>query len=116
MPRETYVDWVRETVVKEVLAQRPGKEQATVPPGRRPSIDAITADWLEQVRASGIDVVGDLADLESVWPDHSDHWPNPDHADPAVVAEAAIEALAHVLERAGAARPRRPAAAPASRG
>ncbi len=102
VPRETYVEWVRETIVKDVLAQRPGREQATVPPGRRPSIDAITAEWLERLRAARVDVVGDLADLESVWPDHSDHWPNPDHADPAVVADAAIDALAHVLECLGA--------------
>lgn len=115
VPRETYVDWVRETIVKEVLAERPGMVPATVPPGRRPSIDAITAEWLAWVRGSGLDVVGDLADLESVWPDHSDHWPNPDHADPAAVAEAAIEALAHVLERVDPTPADDPPAAPFAR-
>lgn len=98
VPRETYVEWVRETVVKEVLAKRPGMELASVPPGRRPSIDAITASWIEEIAGSGTDVVGDLDDLRSRWPDHSEHWPNPDHADPALVAEAAIQTLAHVLD------------------
>jgi hypothetical protein len=101
VPREVYVSWVRESLVKEVLAGRTDSEQASVPPGRRPTVEAITADWLEQIRAAGYDVVGDLADLEPVWPDHSSHWPNPDHADAAVVADAAIEALAHVVDRAG---------------
>ena len=99
VPRSTYVEWVREGIVKEVLASRRGSEQASVPPGRRPSIEQITTEWRERIAASGIEVVGDLDDLESVWPDHSEHWPNPDHADPAVVADAAIEALAFVLAR-----------------
>ena len=101
VPRETYVEWVRETIVREVLAQRPDMKLATVPPRRRPRIEAITAAWLQEIRNSGIDVVGDLDDLLSVWPDRRKRWPNPDHADPAVVAEAAIQALAHVLDEIG---------------
>jgi hypothetical protein len=69
---------VRESIVKDVLAQRPGKVPATVPPRRRASVDQITASWLEDIRGSGIDVVGDLADLESVWPDDEGHWADPD--------------------------------------
>ena len=70
-----------------------------MPPGRRPSSTRSPPSGWTGCAGSGIDVVGDLDDLVSVWPDDSDHWPNPDHADPADVAEAAIEALAHVLER-----------------
>jgi hypothetical protein len=33
-----------------------------------------------------------------VWPDDGDTWANPDQPDEAVVADAAIKALAHVLE------------------
>jgi hypothetical protein len=99
--RAVYVNWVRETIVKEVLAQRADKVPATVPPKRRPQVERITESWLEEIRSSGVDVVGDLADLEPVWPDRDGPWPNPDRADPAVIAEAAIEALAHVLTRAG---------------
>ena len=56
LPRETYVEWVRETIVKEVLAQRPGMEPATVPPERRAAIEAITSEWLTEISGSGIDV------------------------------------------------------------
>ncbi len=96
--RETYVTWVRETIVKEVLAVRPDKHPATVPPDRRAVVEEITADWLEKIRGSAVDVVGDLDDLVPVWPEDSGHWCDPDDADPAVVAEAAIQALAHVLD------------------
>jgi hypothetical protein len=97
LPRDTYVGWVRETIVKEVLAKRPGKLPVTVPPAGRPAIEAITADWLGFLRSSGVDVVGDLDDLLPVWP-ADEPWCDPDDADPAVVAEAAIQALAHVLD------------------
>ena len=101
VPRPVYVNWVRESIVKEVLAQRPDKVPATVPPKRRAAVEQITAAWLEEIRASGVDVVGDLADLDPVWPEDEGHWPDPDRADPEAVAEAAIEALAHVLTRVG---------------
>jgi hypothetical protein len=97
VPRETYVGWVRETIVKEVLAKRPGKLPVTVPPAGRPAIEAITAEWLGFLRSSGVDVVGDLDDLLPAWP-ADEPWSDPDDADPAVVAEAAIQALAHVLD------------------
>ncbi len=45
-----------------------------------------------------MDVVGDLEDLRSVWPDDGETWADPDLADPEVVADAAIQSLAHVLE------------------
>ena len=99
--RYTYVKWVREGVVKEVLAQRPGKKLTTVPPRRRASVEAITASWVEDIATSGVHVVGDLEDLRPVWPSDDRPWANPDSADPEVVAEAAIQALAHVLEEIG---------------
>jgi hypothetical protein len=99
VPRSIYVDWVRETIVKEVLAERPDKVPATVPPKRRPQVERITATWLEKIRSSKYDVVGTLDDLEPVWPDGSQPWPNPDSADAELVASAAIESLAHVLAR-----------------
>jgi len=100
VPRETYVEWVREAIVKDVLAQRAGKERATVPPRHRAAVDEITAEWLEKIRGSGIDVVGDLDDLVPVWSDGAT-WADPDEADPAVVAEAAIQALAYVIHEIG---------------
>ncbi len=95
--RETYVGWVRETVVKEVLAGRAGAQPVTVPPPLRAWVEEIGASWVERIRDSGVDVVGDLADLEPVWPDDDEAWVDPDRPDPEVVGEAAIQALARVL-------------------
>jgi hypothetical protein len=101
VPRETYVDWVREGLVKEVLAQRADKQPATVPPRRRPAVEEISAGWIEEIQKSGIHVVGDLDDLLPVWPEDGDHWPDPDAVDPELVAEAAIQSLAYVLDELG---------------
>lgn len=101
VPRTVYVNWVRESIVKDVLAARPDKVQATVPPEQRASVDQLTAAWLEEIRGSGVAIVGDLSDLEPAWPDDAGTWVDPDQADPQVVADAAIEALAHVLSRVG---------------
>jgi hypothetical protein len=100
VPRETYVEWVREKIVKEVLAERPGMQPASVPPSGRSQVDAITSRWLADIAASGVDVVGDLDDLVPAWPD-DEPWPDPDAADPVLVAESAVQALAHVLHELG---------------
>ena len=96
VPRPVYVEWVREAIVREVLAERPSMRPATVPPRRRAWVEAISQEWRDAIEASGVDVVGDLDDLAPVWPVER-RWPNPDLADRAAVADAAIESLAHVL-------------------
>jgi hypothetical protein len=102
--RSIYVGWVREMIVKEVLAQRPDKVQASVPPRRRASVEKITDRWIEDIAAMGVDVVGDLAELRPVWPEHTGPWPNPDRVGSEEVADAAIESLAHVLAELGSPR------------
>ena len=42
-------------------------------------------------------MVGDLDELRTVWPDDEDDWFDPDNPAPEDVADAAIDALAHVL-------------------
>lgn len=98
LPRTTYVTWVREMIVREVLAERKNMQRASVPPQHRAFVEDVTAVWIDWIRQSGVHVVGDLDDLLPRWPDDADGWASPDDADPAVVAEAAIEALAHVLD------------------
>ena len=95
--RETYVGWVRETLVKEVLSGRADSQPVTVPPALRGWVEEIGAAWVERIRDSGVDVVGDLTDLEPVWPDDVEAWADPDKPDPEVISEVAIQALAHVL-------------------
>lgn len=98
-PRDAYVTWVREHVVKEVLAGRRDSPRATVPPSARPWVEAVTDGWISGIRDLGVDVAGDLDDLRSVWPADADGWADPDAADPALVAELAVEALAQVLDQ-----------------
>ena len=69
-----------------------------MPPERRPAIEAITSEWLTEISGSGVDVIGDLEELRSVWPDDGATWTDPDRPDPEAVADAAIKSLAHVLE------------------
>jgi hypothetical protein len=102
VPRETYVEWVRELVVKDVLATRPGMRRATVPPQHRAFVDEVAASWVEQLATAGYDVVGDLDDLVPRWPDDEDHWLDPDDPDLERVADAAVVALAHVLDKVSA--------------
>ena len=102
--RETYVRWVRESVVKDVLAGRRESPRATVPPRTRPWVEEISAGWIEQIRALGVDVVGDLDELRPRWPDaaeEADGWIDPDAADPELVSRLLVESLAHVLDHIG---------------
>lgn len=100
VPRDTYVEWVRGSIVPRVLAARRGR-RTTVPPSLRPWVDDVTAAWCDWVGQSGVHLVGDLDDLRPRWPDDADDWFDPDAADGEEVAEAAIGALAHVLDELG---------------
>ena len=78
LPRGRYVEWVRETVVKEVLAGRrdSAARHASLRgpgPGSRRSADG----WVEEIRDLGVDVVGDLATSRPVWPDDADELGRP---------------------------------------
>ena len=101
MPRKAYVAWVREGIVKEVLAGRRDSPRASVPPRARPWVEEVSAGWIDRIRSLGVDVVGDLDELRPAWPDDVGGWPDPDKADPDLVADLAIESLAHVLDRVG---------------
>ena len=102
-------------------ARRAGRDPAgpSCPRRARPWVDEIAAAWIGQIEAMGVDVVGDLAELRTVWPADGEPWADPDAVDPDAVADAAIDALAHVLDRIGspdrrAARRPRPVRSPGS--
>lgn len=97
VPRETYVPVVRELVVRDTFARRTEMERAVVPLRHRPFVEEVTTEWLEWLRGSGVDVVGDLGDLEPVWPDPEEEHRQPDRPREADVSDAAIEALAAVV-------------------
>jgi hypothetical protein len=99
VPREVYVDLVRELIARNTLAQRPDPIRAVLPERRWPFVEEVTAEWLDWIEGAGVDVVGDLDDLRPVRPDFADGtWVHPDKPPADQVAEAAIEALAAVIE------------------
>lgn len=104
VPRDTYVEWVRASIVPEVLAARAGR-RTTVPPALRPWVEEVAAEWCAWVEQSGVHLVGDLADLRPEWPDDVEEWFDPDTADAEEIAEAAISSLAHVLDEVHEQRP-----------
>jgi hypothetical protein len=99
IPRDVYVDLVRETAVREALGSRTDTIPVVVPQGRWRFVETVTAEWLDWLEGAGVDVVGDLQDLvpEKPGPDHV--WVHPDDPPADQVADAAIEALAAVVAK-----------------
>lgn len=99
VPRDVYVDLVREVIARDTLAKRPDQIRAVLPQGRWDFVEEVTAEWLEWLEGAGVHVVGDLADLQPRRPDFTDRsWIHPDKPPADLVADAAIEALAAVIE------------------
>jgi hypothetical protein len=99
IPREVYVDLVREVIARDTLAHRPDRIRAVLPERRWPFVERVTAEWLDWLEGAGVDVVGDLADLQPERPYFTDGtWIHPDKPPADLVAQAAIEALAAVIE------------------
>ncbi len=106
-----YREIVRGLVVHEHLARRPGMAKVTLPPEAYLWAAQVAQEWLDWVRGSGIDVVGDLDDLVPVPPEGDARWTDPDRPRPGAVTDAALDALvAVVMELA-----ERPADEPGSR-
>ena len=102
VPREAYVDLVRGIIARDTLAPRPDQIRAVLPEARWPFVEEVTAEWMEWLEGAGVDVVGDLDDLRPRRPDFTDgSWTHPDKPPPEMVAQAALEALAAVIEEVG---------------
>lgn len=109
MASEDYRQLVRQLVVHETLAHRPRMRPVTLPPEAFDWAEEVTEGWEDWVRASGIDVVGDLEDLRPVRPAPGTRWHDPDDPRPRDVASAALDALeALALEAARRAEPAEP--------
>jgi len=92
-----YHQWVKDVLAQEVLAARGSGESPTLPAPLVPAVQALAGGWVREIDARDVDVVGDLDEL---LPEAAaEGGPTPDGAREADVAEAAVEALAEVLER-----------------
>ena len=90
---------VREVISRETLSRRPHQIRAVLPERRWPFVEEVTAEWLDWLEGAGVDIVGDPADLRPQRPDFTDGtWVHPDKPPADQVAEAALEALAAVIE------------------
>ena len=99
VPRDVYVDLVREVIARETLSQRPDQIRAVLPERRWPFVEDVTAEWLDWLEGAGVDVVGDLTDLQPKRPDFTaGGWIHPDKPPADLVAQATLEALAAVIE------------------
>jgi len=90
-----YADMVRGVLAQQTLSRRFKQIRTELPPESRPFVDEVTAEWREWVQGSGIDVVGDLADLQTRWSEGK--WADPDRPRPRAMITIAIEALAEMI-------------------
>jgi hypothetical protein len=113
LEQQEYDAIVRGLLVQRNLAKKGDSRRITVPPTVHDWLDEVTGEWVDWVRASGIDVIGDLDDLRTPRPDPDARWEDPDQPNPALVNKAALTAL-EILVLELAERPD-PAATPTAR-
>jgi hypothetical protein len=101
---EDYRRLIREVVVHQTMAQRPGMTKVTLPPAAFGWAEDVAAEWVEWVQGSGIHVVGDVEDLRPVRPPADQRWVNPDRPRRPEMVDAAMDAMV-ALALEAAARP-----------
>lgn len=94
-----YDQLIRQLLAQEVLVAR-NMIPVRLPPDRYEWVEAQSERWIEWARASGIQVVGDLADLAPRRPDPEARWYDPDNVRPKRQLGAALDALAAVTREA----------------
>jgi hypothetical protein len=93
LPSDQYRALVRQLVVHETLAARPGMQPVVLPPDAHDWAEEIAQSWIDWAKASGVDVVGDLEELRPVRPAPGVEWQDPDQPRPRDVASAGLDAL-----------------------
>ncbi|MGH3368705.1 MAG: hypothetical protein ACRDPR_01775, partial [Nocardioidaceae bacterium] len=83
---------VRKILVHQNLANRAGAK-ATLPPHLHPWVSELAESWIEWAEGSGIDIVGDVADLRPARPAEDVPWADPDRPQQSKVIGAALDAL-----------------------
>ncbi|MBA2956269.1 hypothetical protein GON03_18175 [Nocardioides sp. MAH-18] len=91
---------VREVMVHQVLATGAVHPRLTLPHDWFDWAEEIAESWRSWIRASGVEVIGDLDDLLPVPPDPDATWVDPDRVRPRDVADAALSALTAMVEEA----------------
>jgi len=101
---DQYHALVRQVLVHDTLAHRGGMVKASLPPTLYPWASEIAEEWIEWIEGSGINVIGDVADLRPLPPPEGQRWVNPDRPKRGDIVDAAVDALVAMIKEA-AARP-----------
>ncbi|MEO5854414.1 MAG: hypothetical protein ABIQ15_18050 [Nocardioides sp.] len=84
---------IRQMLAQENLVNR-DSIPVRLPPGRWDWAEEQAGSWIEWVKASGVQVVGDLDDLRPVRPDADAEWQHPGRVRNKLKLNAAVDALA----------------------
>jgi hypothetical protein len=93
LPSDEYRRLIRELVVHQTMAKRPQMTKVTLPPRAFPWAAEVAEEWIEWVEGSGIQVVGDVADLRPVPPPADQRWVDPDRPRRPEMVDAAVDAM-----------------------
>ncbi len=98
----TYDGLIRELLAQEVLVSR-DSIPVRLPPERFDFADAQAELWIDWIKGSGVDVIGDVEDLRPIRPSDDSQWRDPDRVSPKLQLGAALDALT-VMTREAAER------------
>ena len=99
VPPVRYRPLVRELLAHQTLSRRTGSPRLTLPPDVHPWAQELAGAWIDEIKARGYHVVGDLADL--VGPPVAETYTDPDHPAESEVADAAVDAIRALLVENG---------------
>ncbi|MFA6298810.1 MAG: hypothetical protein WC642_06570 [Nocardioides sp.] len=99
----TYDELIREMLAQNELVGRVS-DPVRMPPRLQPWAEAETARWVEWVEQSGVDVVGDVADLRPLPPAEDERYVDPDKISTKQQLRVAMDALS-AMTREAARRP-----------
>jgi hypothetical protein len=91
-----YRPLVRELLAHQTLSARRGSPRLALPPDIHPWARALNQEWVDEIRARGYDVIGDLADLLGGPP--VEDYVDPDHPQPRLMTDAALDAIGALLQ------------------
>jgi hypothetical protein len=108
----SYDELIRGMLAEDRLIERRSRP-LLLPPRMHPWASAQADRWVDWIKGSGVDVIGDLGDLYPAPPVAEEDWADPDKVRPKKQLNAALDALS-AMTREAARRPD-PEAAPVAR-
>lgn len=98
-----YDSLIRELLAQEVLVAR-NTLPVRLPPDRHDFAEERAEHWIEWIKGSGVDVIGDPEDLRPRRPGPEEKWHNPDRVRAKLELGAALDALTVMTQEAAASR------------